>query len=509
MGIAKYVEDVVGHIFSEEGIYEPSEITFTVSVGKRVELGDIVCIEHPSKEGVPVFYQVIDVPLRRKARDYEEDLLRVGTVLTDETRDYPRARAKQVGYYEDLETATGSEDLLMLIEHIKPLAKVYIPKPEVVEKLLRPSAPSIVLGKIYPSWKHTLRIELPKLMRQGMLVVGGVGTGKTTTMLTVITRLVSEVKRLGGKPHVLIIDKDGEYGTKELIEACGDGEYVRVDINNVTMVSYVDKEKYLAALLPKLGYYDRRSHAAKAVCEAVRSLKEQELLLTPDFVKEKIVPVIKSIKHDVITEINSRIRSWKEREGGSKGGISTSDIVGLLRSKVAVHIDLSGTKDFDEAFRVLDDLLLRIYFEALRDESFGCVVAIDEAHLYVPEVGRGIQLSEAVKGLKKTIELIATTGARNGVTLIVATQRPSLISKTITTQMGQNIIAHRVEDVDLERIVEIMGPVARRVRVLPRGWALVKSLAIKVREPLIVRIEPETHPASTGKTAWDRFLTSK
>ena len=72
--------------------------------------------------------------------------------------------------------------------------------------------------------------------------------------------------------------------------------------------------------------------------------------------------------------------------------------------------------------------------------------------------------------------------------------------------MGQNIIAHRVEDIDLARIEEIVGPIARKVRVLPRGWAMVKALAAKIREPLIIRVEAETTPESTGKTAYDRFL---
>ncbi len=74
--------------------------------------------------------------------------------------------------------------------------------------------------------------------------------------------------------------------------------------------------------------------------------------------------------------------------------------------------------------------------------------------------------------------------------------------------MGQNIIAHRVEDVDLARIEEIMGPIARKVRVLPRGWAIVKGLAAKIKEPLIVRITAKVYPKSTGKTAYERFLSS-
>jgi len=92
------VDRRIGYVYSENGLYEPDIISFTVELGARVEIGDIVCIEHPSRSGMPVFYQVFEVPVRRKARDYEEGLARAGKPLVDEARNYPRARAKQIGY---------------------------------------------------------------------------------------------------------------------------------------------------------------------------------------------------------------------------------------------------------------------------------------------------------------------------------------------------------------------------------------------------------------------------
>ncbi len=505
------IEKRVGYIFSEDGIYLPDEITFTVELGSKVEIGDIVCIEHPSKEGIPVFYQVVEVPLRRKARDYEEDLARIGKPLQDESRNYPRARARQIGYIDNVDDLlagrTSIDDLLILIEHIRPLSEVYIPRSEVVDKLLTPSGPSIFLGYIYPSWKHQLKLDLQRLMRQGLLIVGGVGTGKTTTMLTVIIRIIEEVKRLGGKPHIVIIDKDGEYGTKELIDATGVSEYERIDIEMIKPLEYYDRNVYIDLLLKELGYIDKRSKAAKALVQTISSIGEEILILTPDFVESKILPSITD--YSIKSEIRSRIVQWRNRVLHSNVNYYTiTTLITLIKTKTVVHIDLSTVKNFDNAYLTLNNILTSIYNEALIDENFGCIIAIDEAHLFAPEKG-GISLASnewIEKNLRDTIHLIATTGPRNGVTLLIATQRPSLISKTITTQMGQNIIAHRVEDVDLERIEEIMGSIARRVRLLPRGWAMVKALAAKVREPLIVRVEPSSRPASFGKTAFDRFI---
>jgi len=500
------VEEVLGYVFSEDGVYEPHEITFTVEEGRRVEIGDIVCIEHPSKPGTPVFYQVTEVPLRRKARDYEEDLARLGRPIIDSSRNYPRARARQIGYYEEIMefSEIGEKEPLMLIEHIIPLTPVYRPKSTILETLLHPSAPSIELGEIYPSWKLTLKLELPKLLRQGLLVVGGVGTGTTTTMLSILVSLVREVWSRGGKPHILIVDKDGEYGVKELLDAVGFGEYYHVDVDEVRVESIRDKERYAREVLRRLGYYDRRSKAAKALYNTIMELEEEDLFPTPDFIASKIIPRIR--EHDVRGELLARASKWKAMEWGrvEEEKVSIGELVEKLKSKTIVHVDLSKCRNIDRAFRTLRELLARIYGEVLRDECFGCIIVVDEAHLYCPERG-GIEISEGVRELKKTIELIATTGPRNGVTLFMATQRPSLISKTITTQLGQNIIAHKVEDVDLDRIREIMGPVATKIAVLPRGWALVKSLATKIRQPLIVRVRAVAKPASTGKTAYERF----
>ncbi len=513
----------IGYIFSENGVYEPDTITFTVESGKRVEIGDIVCIKHPSIETL-VFYQVIEVPVRRKARDYEEDLVRIGQPLLDDTRNYPRARAKQIGYIDDLDKLmsgeTSIDDLMMLIEHIKPLSEVYKPKPEVIDKLLSPPGDSIVIGKIYPSWKHEYRFDLKRLLRQGLLVVGGVGTGKTTTMLTIIYRLVKTFLEKKGKPHILIIDKDGEYGPGKLVDLVGNDNYVRIHIDDITEKSFRDREAFANMLLGKLGYYSRRTKEAQILYNIIKDMNEEVYELKPSFIDKLISKIKEQLKLQYGRSRETYMVIWNKlnrlKEELSRSGEDVEEhvkldiiqVIQLLREKIIVHIDLSRTRDFDHAYIVLANILKAVYREALDDQSFGCIIVIDEAHLYAPEKG-GISLTTDDKimgSLKSILHLIATTGPRNGVTPFIATQRPSLISKTITTQMGQNIIAHRVEDVDLARIEEIMGPIARRVRILPRGWAIVKGLAAKIREPLIIKIEAELYPESTGKTAYERFL---
>ncbi|MEZ0394453.1 MAG: ATP-binding protein [Desulfurococcaceae archaeon] len=511
MEVPEPFEAEVGFIFSEDGVYEPDEITFTVKQGERVEIGDIVAIEHPSRQGALVFYQVTEVPLKRKARDYEEDLAKMGVQLVDPTRDYPRARARQIGYADVALQGSSPNigELYMLIEHVRPFSKVYRPRPELIDALLRPSGVGVLIGSLYPSWKHRLVLDASRLLRQGLLVVGGVGTGKTTTMLSIIVRLIRALKEAGGSPHVLIIDKDGEYGSRELVETAGEDGYVSISADAISSVDFVDVDMYFERLKRELGFPDMRSSAAKALRSAVESVARDlgTLRLEPDFVERHVLAALKSADPQHWTEVQQRFARWRQRHARREHGhaYGPKEVLEELKARTVVHIDLSATRDFGLAFEFLANLLRMVYDEALKNERFGCVVAIDEAHLFAPEKG-GIELSPKARDLGELLNLLATTGARNGVTLFVATQRPSLISKTITTQMGQNIIAHRVEDVDLDRIEEIMGPIARKVRVLPPGWALVKSHAAKIREPIIVRVEPETYPVSKGKTTFERLL---
>lgn len=511
--IEQLFDKMIGYIYSEDGEYRPDEITITIVENEHVEIGDIVCIKHPSKNTI-VFYQIIEVPLKRKARDYEEDLARIGKPLIDETRNYPRARAKQMGYVENIEKLINSnitaEDLVMLIEHVKPLSEVYRPRSEVIDKLLTPNGLPITIGKIYPSWKHEYRFELSRLLRQGLLIVGGVGTGKTTTMLTILYRVIKTLIENGGIPHVLIIDKDGEYGSSKLIDLVGRENYLKIQIDEISNVEYVSKERFAEDLLRALGYMDKRSHAAKLLYDTViQTDLKQPLLLTPQYVEDNIIPVIKQRSTEYYPEIRGKFNEWKKNYKSQNHRYSILNIVSLVKEKMIVHIDLSTARDYKVVYNTLNNILRCLYDIVVRDEKFGCILVIDEAHLFAPERG-GITLTDderSVGELRETLHLIATTGPRNGITPFIATQRPSLITKTMTTQMGQNIIAHRVEDVDLERISEIMGSIAYMVRVLPRGWAIVKGLAANIREPLIIKIEPDVFPESTGRSTYTKFFS--
>ena len=96
--------------------------------------------------------------------------------------------------------------------------------------------------------------------------------------------------------------------------------------------------------------------------------------------------------------------------------------------------------------------------------------------------------------VKKILLEIATIGPRNLLTPWVSTQRLASLNKTLSTQMGQNILAFNLEDVDKTRLEEIVGRQIRNVEKLHPGECWVKSLSLKI--PQIVKIKIDDYPRS-------------
>ncbi len=193
--------EVVGYAFSESGFYVPDRFEVVLTGGARVEPGEFLYVE---AGGSRVYYQAVRSYVRREAAEYDEIMLKSGRRVVDEDRNYPRITAEQVGLF----CGGRLEPFLGMIE---PHSEVRRVDPSDLERLLGGAGGvSIRLGTLRPGGQE-VRLRAWDLTRRGLVVFGGVGSGKTTTMLNVLVRMVSEVRLRGGRPGVLVIDKDGEY----------------------------------------------------------------------------------------------------------------------------------------------------------------------------------------------------------------------------------------------------------------------------------------------------------
>ncbi|WP_238656066.1 anti-phage-associated helicase HerA [Paenibacillus piscarius] len=171
-------------------------------------------------------------------------------------------------------------------------------------------------------------------------------------------------------------------------------------------------------------------------------------------------------------------------------------------------IDLSGVPF--EVLSITVSLISRMIFEygyfykRLRtkknatekiNNDIPILLVYEEAHKYVPN-------SDLAKfrSSKKSIERIAKEGRKYGVTLLLASQRPSEISETIFSQCN-NFIAMRLTNPNDQSYVkkllpDTLGTLIDKMPTLKAGEALLIGESIIL--PSIVQIDPCRNPPSSN-----------
>lgn len=132
----------------------------------------------------------------------------------------------------------------------------------------------------------------------------------------------------------------------------------------------------------------------------------------------------------------------------------------------------------------------------------------DEAHLYLPnKITEGIE----ERGVK-SFERIAKEGRKYGVALVVISQRPSDVNKTILSQCG-NFIAMRLTNPEDQNVIQRLFPdnlgnFADILPILDVGEALIVGDASLLPSRIIVN-EPKIKPNSATVDFWDEWEKEK
>jgi len=129
----------------------------------------------------------------------------------------------------------------------------------------------------------------------------------------------------------------------------------------------------------------------------------------------------------------------------------------------------------------------------------------DEAHLYIPERAARAGVDDISVGI---FERLAKEGRKYGVGLVVISQRPSEVNRTVLSQCN-NVIAMRLTNGDDQRVIrrllpDSLGGFGDLLPVLDVGEALVVGDASLL--PTRVRVgEPRYKPNSATIDFWDRW----
>lgn len=182
-------------------------------------------------------------------------------------------------------------------------------------------------------------------------------------------------------------------------------------------------------------------------------------------------------------------RSWGERLGiGQRTGAVTVIDLSMVAQEVLPYV-----------CGVIGRVLLELREHAATERRFRApwVIVLEEAHNYVrprrQDEDNGIAIS------REAFERIAKEGRKFGLSLMVASQRPSEISPTIISQCA-NFIMHRLQNPDdIEHFRSIVPSQSRRlldqVTILAPGEGIVLGSAFNI--PARVRVNPpEFYPSS-------------
>ena len=156
---------------------------------------------------------------------------------------------------------------------------------------------------------------------------------------------------------------------------------------------------------------------------------------------------------------------------------------------------------------VLARLLYSIQFWMDKDSRHPLTIVCDEAHLYLP-VRDSAEAAE--KRALESFERIAKEGRKYGVSLLVVSQRPSDVSRTILSQCNNFLVLRLTNDQDqsvVKRLMpESMGGITDILPLLDLGEALL--LGDSIRLPTRIKLDkPKIEPASATRQFWTDWAT--
>ena len=153
--------------------------------------------------------------------------------------------------------------------------------------------------------------------------------------------------------------------------------------------------------------------------------------------------------------------------------------------------------------RIILEFLSR--FDKDKRGSMPVVIALEEAQNYIPEINRKDRESIS----KKVFERIAREGRKYGLSLLVSSQRPSELSKTVLSQCN-SFIVHRIQNPDdqvyVRKLVssansEILG----QLPTLPQQHVIIMGDC--VRTPVVARMNTaDPRPNSNNPAFIEKWL---
>lgn len=415
------------------------------------------------------------------------------------------------------------------------------------------SANPLTIGKYTMSEDSVANLDGNKFFQRHAVIVGGTGSGKSWTVANILEK-AAKLKSV----NVVIFDIHGEYSplknldNAKLLKIAGPGE--KADTDSAVFLPYwlLSYEEIAAMLLDRSD--TNAPNQSRALFDLIKTEKLKTVQQEGDSETEANMTVESPIPYkiqDVLAELKRLdeemvpgARAGSEKQGPLNGKLTRfvqrleskiddkrlnflfNDNSALLEynwlpkliEKLLGFGNNNGVKIIDlsevpsDILPLITGLLGRLIFTVQQwtetVERHPIAIFCDEAHLYLP-VTADDNMDE--RGLKN-FERIAKEGRKYGVSLVVISQRPADVSKTILSQCG-NFIAMRLTNPEDQNVIrrlfpDNLGDFAEMLPILDVGEGLVVGDASLLPSRVILD-KPQIQPNSSTVDFWDRWSEDK
>lgn len=379
------------------------------------------------------------------------------------------------------------------------------------------------IGK-YAGYDVDAYINGNKFYQRHSCIVGNTGCGKSET----VTKIVEETAKLPGA-NIVIFDIHGEYSKLSYVDSIKMGEVpfpiwmlgfadmaanvLKVKEDSTVVMSALRKAYYMQCpggnegkpiyfSFAEFSHYVR--HLNDEMVETGEFYKTGDKAGQAKTVKGEYNGKLTGVFNTIATIFNDKRYSFLFEN------VSENYLERFLNrimggDKPVKNIDLSGIPH-DIAVLIIGAITKLIYnIQIMQKDARPITLVCDEAHVYIPTV---FQLSAAQRRMVEIFENIAKEGRKFGITLFVASQRPSELNKTIMAQCANYIVMKLNNENDKSMIKGMMpagsADVIETTTMFSPGDCLVVGDACPI--PLKIHVElAKERPQSKTIDFWTEW----
>ncbi len=363
-----------------------------------------------------------------------------------------------------------------------------------------------------------------KFFQRHSCIVGNTGCGKSET----VTKILEETAKLPGT-NIVVFDIHGEYSNLSYVDSIKMGEvpfpiWMLGFSDMVSNVLKVKEDSTVAMSALRKAYHQQQPNGneGKPV-----EFNFSDFLDYMEYLNSEVIPTgefyktgekagqSKTNKGEYNGKLSSIVNTMSTLKKDKRYSFLFENVydgylAGFLNrimggDKPVKNIDLSGIPH-DIAVLIIGAIAKLIYnIQIMQKDARPITLVCDEAHVYIPV---DFQLSASQRRMVEIFENIAKEGRKFGITLFVASQRPSELNKTIMAQCA-NYIVMKLNNENDKTMIKGMMPegssnTIEQTTMFSPGDCLVIGDACPI--PLKIHVElAKERPQSRTIDFWDEW----